>query len=83
MISSMMWSNNLYAMELTGVKNEEDLIIDDNFKLIDNDPNRNVYTTKNIQDKIIIVNNADINACISNVEKLKIVKLMVFMGIWL
>ena len=71
MISSMMWSNNLYAMELTGVKNEEDLIIDDNFKLIDNDPNRNVYTTKNIQDKIIIVNNADINACISNVEKVE------------
>ena len=70
MISSMMWSNNLYAMELTGVKNEEDLI-DDNFKLIDNDPNRNVYTTKNIQDKIIIVNNADINACISNVEKVE------------
>ena len=71
MISSMMWSNNLYAMELTGVKNEEDLIIDDNFKLIDNDPNRNVYTTKNIQDKIIIVNKADINACISNVEKVE------------
>ena len=71
MISSMMWSNNLYAMELTGVKNEEDLKIDDNFKLIDNDPNRNVYTTTNIQDKIIIVNNADINACISNVEKVE------------
>ena len=71
MISSMMWSNNLYAMELTGKINEEDLNIDDNFKLIDNDPNRNVYTTKNIQDKIIIVNNADINACISNVEKVE------------
>ncbi len=71
MISSMMWSNNLYAMELTGEKYEKDLEIDDNFKLIDNDPNRNVYTTKNIQDKIIIVNNADINACISNVEKVE------------
>lgn len=71
MISSMMWSNNLYAMELTGEISEEDLKIDDKFKLIDIDPNKNVYTTTNIQDKIIIVNNADINACISNVEKVE------------
>ena len=71
LLSSMLWSNSLYAMELTGEIKEEYLINNnDKFKVItikpdDNDDN--VYTTKNIQDQITITD-AKVYAHISNIK---------------
>ena len=71
LLSSMLWSNSLYAMELTGEIKEDYLINNnDKFKVItikpdDNDDN--VYTTKNIQDQITITD-AKVYAHISNIK---------------
>ena len=77
LLSSMLWSNSLYAMELTGEIKEEylkDLINNDKFVVIniddDKDDDKNVYTTKDSKDKITI-NNADVDVNISNVQTVK------------
>lgn len=77
LLSSMLWSNSLYAYELTGEIKEEylkDLINNDKFVVIniddDKDDDKNVYTTKDSKDKITI-NNADVDANISNVQTVK------------
>ena len=77
LLSSMLWSNSLYAYELTGEITEEDLINNGKFVVINidanNDYKKNVYTTKDSKDKITInVADADadvdVDANISNVE---------------
>ena len=80
LLSSMLWSNSLYAYELTGEITEEDLedlINNGKFEVINidanNDDKKNVYTTKDSKDKITInVADADadvdVDANISNVE---------------
>ena len=76
LLSSMLWSNSLYAYELTGEIKEdlEDLINNGKFVVIniddDNDVKKNVYTTKDSKDKITI-NDADVAANISNVQTVK------------
>jgi len=77
LLSSMLWSNSLYAYELTGEitkEDLEDLINNDKFVVIniddDKDDDKNVYTTKDSKDKITI-NNADVAANISNVQTVK------------
>ena len=71
LLSSMLWSNSLYAYELTGKITKEDLINNGKFVVINIDANKddkkNVYTTKDSKDKITI-NDADVVANISNVE---------------
>ena len=80
LLSSMLWSNSLYAYELTGKitkEDLEDLINNGKFVVINidanNDDKKNVYTTKDSKDKITInVADADadvdVDANISNVE---------------
>ena len=80
LLSSMLWSNSLYAYELTGKitkEDLEDLINNGKFVVINidanNDYKKNVYTTKDSKDKITInVADADadvdVDANISNVE---------------
>ena len=77
LLSSMLWSNSLYAYELTGEITEEDLedlINNGKFEVIniddDKDDDKNVYTTKDSKDKITI-NDADVAANISNVQTVK------------
>ena len=77
LLSSMLWSNSLYAYELTGeIKKEDlkDLINNDKFVVINidakKDDKKNVYTTKDSKDKITI-NDADVAANISNVQTVK------------
>ena len=71
LLSSMLWSNSLYAMELTG-KIEEEYLYNNNdkFDFINIGDDKNVYTTKDSKDKITI-NNADVAANISNVQTVK------------
>ena len=71
LLSSMLWSNSLYAMELTGKITEEDLINlinNGKFEVINIDDDKNVYTTKDSKDKITIKNKAYVAAHISNIE---------------
>ena len=70
LLSSMLWSNSLYAYELTGEITEEDLIKNDKFEFINIDDDKNVYTTKDSKDKITI-NDAYVAAYISNIEAVK------------
>ena len=71
LLSSMLWSNSLYAYELTGEITKEDLINNGKFVVIniddDNDVKKNVYTTKDSKDKITI-NDAKVKAHISNIK---------------
>ena len=72
LLSSMLWSNSLYAYELTGEIAEEDLINNGKFVVINiddyKDDYKNVYTTKDSKDKITIKNKAHVSAHISNIE---------------
>lgn len=70
LLSSMLWSNNLYAMELKGEIDDEYLNTNDKFKVINIDDDKNVYTTIDSKDKITI-NDADVAAYISNVQTVK------------
>ena len=71
LLSSMLWSNSLYAMELTGEIKEEYLLNNnDKFVFINIDDDKNVYTTIDSKDKITI-NDADVDAYISNVQTVK------------
>ena len=70
LLSSMLWSNNLYAMELKGEIDEEYLKTNDKFEVINIDDDKNVYTTIDSKDKITI-NDADVAAYISNVQTVK------------
>ena len=78
LLSSMLWSNSLYAYELTGEitkEDLEDLINNGKFVVIniddDKDDDKNVYTTKDSKDKITIKNNAYVAAHISNIEEVE------------
>ena len=70
LLSSMLWSNNLYAMELKGEIDDEYLNTNDKFEVINIDDYKNVYTTIDRKDKITI-NDADVAAHISNVQTVK------------
>ena len=70
LLSSMLWSNSLYAYELTGEitkEDLEDLINNGKFEVITIDNDKNVYTTKDSKDKITI-NDAKVYAHISNIK---------------
>ena len=67
LLSSMLWSNNLYAMELKGEIYEKYLETNDKFDFINIGDDKNVYTTKDSKDKITI-NDAYVHAHISNIK---------------
>ncbi len=70
LLSSMLWSNNLYAMELKEEIDEEYLKNNDKFEVINIEDDKYVFTTIDSKDKITI-NNADVAAYISNVQTVK------------
>ena len=67
LLSSMLWSNSLYAMELKGEIYEKYLETNDKFDFINIGDDKNVYTTKDSKDKITI-NDAYVHAHISNIK---------------